>query len=165
MICDGRDPSRLSQSIEVILGDLPENLPGEVKARADCTVGARGVATQFPCANVAEAGDQLSASCAARCVRSPPGMGLAIGAGGNPPGPRCTRTKLDRRQAPATGELAAGAQLDRRAGSSSFGNPRACRHRRCGEGGPTSRTVCAGYLPLLLGMSSNSPLWRGRTTG
>ena len=55
MICDA-ETLELSQSIDVILGDLPDDLPGEVKPELMQSV--LEVATR-PCANVAEAGDQL----------------------------------------------------------------------------------------------------------
>ena len=80
MICDA-ESLELSQSIDVILGDLPDDLPGEVKPELMQSV--LEVAT-LPCANITEAADQLRAL--RRCVREVAARnGLAIGAAGTHP--------------------------------------------------------------------------------
>src|SRR4051812_50056256 len=80
MICDG-ETLELSQSIEVILGDLPSDLPGEVKPELMQSV--LEVAT-LPCDGVAAAGDQLRRL--RRTVREAAAKnGLAIGAAGTHP--------------------------------------------------------------------------------
>src|SRR5262249_1674500 len=80
MICDA-ETLALSQSIETILGDLPDDLPGEVKPELMQSV--LEVATR-PCAGVAEAGEELRSL--RRIVREVAGRnGLAIGAGGTHP--------------------------------------------------------------------------------
>src|SRR5918995_1492684 len=80
MICDA-ETLDLAQAIEVILGDLPEGIPGEVKPELMQSV--LEIAT-LPCGGVAEAGEQLRAL--RRCVREVAvGNGLAIGAAGTHP--------------------------------------------------------------------------------
>src|SRR5215471_15760693 len=80
MICDA-DTLELSQSIETILGDLPSDLPGEVKPELMQSV--LEVAT-LPCGGVAEAGEQLRSL--RRTVREVAERnGLAIGAAGTHP--------------------------------------------------------------------------------
>src|SRR5207248_8191556 len=80
MICDA-ESLELAQAIDVILGDLPDDLPGEVKPELMQSV--LEVAT-LPCANVQEAADQLRQL--RRGVREVAARnGLAIGAAGTHP--------------------------------------------------------------------------------
>jgi carboxylate-amine ligase len=156
MICDA-ESLELSQSIEVILGDLPDDLPGEVKPELMQSV--LEVATR-PCADVAEAGDQLRQL--RRTVREVAARnGLAIGAAGTHPAALYEDQLIVDR--PRYRELAA--ELSWIAEQELiFGT-----HVHVGIDDAEKAIYVAdgmrGYLPLLLGMSSNSPLWRGKTTG
>jgi carboxylate-amine ligase len=156
MICDA-ETLELSQSIEVILGDLPEDLPGEVKPELMQSV--LEVATR-PCPDVAAAGEELRAL--RRIVREVASRnGLAIGAAGTHPAALYEDQLIVDR--PRYRELAA--ELSWIAEQELiFGT-----HVHVGIDDAEKAIYVAdgmrGYLPLLLGMSSNSPLWRGRTTG
>ena len=156
MICDA-ETFELSQSIEVILGDLPGNLPGEVKPELMQSV--LEVAT-LPCAGVAEAADQLRQL--RHTVREVAGRnGLAIGAAGTHPAALYEDQLIVDR--PRYRELAA--ELSWIAEQELiFGT-----HVHVGIDDAEKAIYVAdgmrGYLPLLLGMSSNSPFWRGKTTG
>jgi len=156
MICDA-ETLELSQSIEVILADLQDDLPGEVKPELMQSV--LEVATR-PCAGVAEAGEQLRAL--RRCVREVGERhGLAIGAAGTHPAALWEDQLIVDR--PRYRELAA--ELSWIAEQELiFGT-----HVHIGIDEAEKAIYVAdgmrGYLPLLLGMSSNSPLWRGKTTG
>jgi carboxylate-amine ligase len=156
MICDA-ETLELSQSIEVILGALPDDLPGEVKPELMQSV--LEVATQ-PCDGVAEAGDQLRRL--RRTVRAvAEENGLAIGAAGTHPAALYEDQLIVDR--PRYTELAA--ELSWIAEQELiFGT-----HVHVGIDGAEKAIYVAdgmrGYLPLLLAMSSNSPLWRGKTTG
>ena len=80
MICDA-ETLELAQAIDMILGDLPEDLPGEVKPELMQSV--LEVAT-LPCQDIVEAADQLRQL--RRCVREVAARnGLAIGAAGTHP--------------------------------------------------------------------------------
>jgi glutamate---cysteine ligase / carboxylate-amine ligase len=156
MICDA-ETLELSQSIEVILGDLPDDLRGEVKPELMQSV--LEVATS-PCGSVAEAGEQLREL--RRTVRRVAARnGLAIGAAGTHPAALYEEQLIVDR--PRYRELAA--ELSWIAEQELiFGT-----HVHVGIDDAEKAIYVAdgmrGYLPLLLGMSSNSPLWRGRTTG
>jgi carboxylate-amine ligase len=156
MICDA-ESLELSQSIEVILGDLPGDLPGEVKPELMQSV--LEVAT-LPCDGVAEAGEQLRRL--RRTVREVAAKnGLAIGAAGTHPAALYEDQLIVDR--PRYKELAA--ELSWIAEQELiFG-----MHVHVGIDDAEKAIYVAdgmrGYLPLLLGMSSNSPLWRGKTTG
>jgi glutamate---cysteine ligase / carboxylate-amine ligase len=156
MICDA-ESLELSQSIEVILGDLPEDLPGEVKPELMQSV--LEVATR-PCADVAEAADQLRRL--RRTVREVAARnGLAIGAAGTHPAALYEDQLIVDR--PRYRELAA--ELSWIAEQELiFGT-----HVHVGIDDAEKAIYVAdgmrGYLPLLLGMSTNSPLWRGKITG
>jgi carboxylate-amine ligase len=156
MICDA-ETFELSQSIEVILGDLPGEVPGEVKPELMQSV--LEVATR-PCADVAEAGEQLRQL--RRTVREVADRnGLAIGAAGTHPSALYEDQLIVDR--PRYRELAA--ELSWIAEQELiFGT-----HVHVGIDDAEKAIYVAdgmrGYLPLLLGMSSNSPLWRGKTTG
>jgi carboxylate-amine ligase len=156
MICDA-ETLELAQAIEVIVGDLPDDLPGEVKPELMQSV--LEVAT-LPCAGVAEAGDQLRGL--RRTVREVAAKnGLAIGAAGTHPAALYEDQLIVDR--PRYKELAA--ELSWIAEQELiFGT-----HVHVGIDAAEKAIYVAdgmrGYLPLLLGMSSNSPLWRGKTTG
>jgi glutamate---cysteine ligase / carboxylate-amine ligase len=156
MICDA-ETLELSQSIEVILRDLPDDLQGYVKPELMQSV--LEVAT-LPCAGVAEAGDQLRRL--RRTVREVGAKnGLAIGAAGTHPAALYEDQLIVDR--PRYRELAA--ELSWIAEQELiFGT-----HVHVGIDDADKAIYIAdgirGYLPLLLGMSSNSPLWRGKTTG
>jgi glutamate---cysteine ligase / carboxylate-amine ligase len=156
MICDA-ESLELAQAIDVILGDLPEGLPGEVKPELMQSV--LEVAT-LPCADITEAADQLRQL--RRCVREVAARnGLAIGAAGTHPAalyedqlivdhPRYKELAAELKWI-AEQELIFGAHVH-------VGIDDAEKAIYVADG-------MRGYLPLLLGMSSNSPLWQGRTTG
>src|SRR5215207_9229711 len=156
MICDA-ETLDLAQAIEVILGDLPEGIPGEVKPELMQSV--LEIPT-LPCGGVAEAGEQLRAL--RRCVREvAAGNGLAIGAAGTHPSADYEDQLIVER--PRYRELAA--ELGWIAEQEViFGT-----HIHVGIDDAEKAIYIAdgmrGYLPLLLGMSSNSPLWRSRPTG
>ena len=156
MICDA-ESLELSQSIEVILGDLPDGIAGEVKPELMQSV--LEVAT-LPCGDVAEAGEQLREL--RRTVRGvAENNGLAIGAAGTHPAALYEDQLIVDR--PRYKELAA--ELSWIAEQELiFGT-----HVHVGIDDAEKAIYVAdgmrGYLPLLLGMSSNSPLWRGKTTG
>jgi carboxylate-amine ligase len=156
MICDA-ESLELAQAIDVILGDLPEDLPGEVKPELMQSV--LEVAT-LPCANITEAADQLRHL--RRCVREVAARnGLAIGAAGTHPSalyedqlivdhPRYKQLASELRWI-AEQELIFGTHVH-------VGIDEAEKAIYVADG-------MRGYLPLLLGMSTNSPLWQGKTTG
>jgi glutamate---cysteine ligase / carboxylate-amine ligase len=156
MICDA-ESLELSQSIEVILADLPEDIPGEVKPELMQSV--LEVATR-PCPDVAAAAEELRAL--RRIVREVAARnGLAIGAAGTHPAALYEDQLIVDR--PRYKELAA--ELSWIAEQELiFGT-----HVHVGIDDAEKAIYVAdgmrGYLPLLLGMSTNSPLWRGRTTG
>ncbi len=156
MICDA-ETLELSQSIETILGDLPAALPGEVKPELMQSV--LEVATR-PCRDVSEAGEQLRSL--RRTVREVAAKnGLAIGAAGTHPAALYEdQLIVDRpRYRELAQELSWIAEQELIFGT----------HVHVGIDGAEKAIYVAdgmrGYLPLLLGMSSNSPLWRGKTTG
>jgi glutamate---cysteine ligase / carboxylate-amine ligase len=156
MICDA-ETLELAQAIETILGDVPEGIQGYVKPELMQSV--LEVAT-LPCSNVPDAGEQLRAL--RRCVREVAARnGLAIGAAGTHPSalyadqlivdqPRYQELAAELKWI-AEQELIFGAHIH-------IGIDDAEKAIYLADG-------MRGYLPLLLGMSSNSPLWQGRTTG
>jgi glutamate---cysteine ligase / carboxylate-amine ligase len=156
MICDG-ETLELAQAIERILDAVPEKLPGMVKPELMQSV--LEIATE-PCASVSEAGDQLAEL--RREVRRVAGeLGLAIGAAGTHPSALYEEQLIVERErykelAAELGWIAEQELI--------FGT-----HVHIGIDDPEKAIYVAdgmrGYLPLLLGMSSNSPLWRGRVTG
>jgi carboxylate-amine ligase len=156
MICDA-ETLELAQAIDVILGDLPEDLPGEVKPELMQSV--LEVATR-PCQDITEAADQLRQL--RRCVREVAARnGLAIGAAGTHPSARyADQLIVDQ---PRYRELAAELRWIAEQ-ELVFGT-----HVHVGIDDPEKAIYVAdgmrGYLPLLLGMSSNSPFWQGKTTG
>jgi carboxylate-amine ligase len=156
MICDA-ETLELSQSIDDLLAAVPEDIQGYVKPELMQSV--LEVAT-LPCESVAEAGAQLREL--RHLVREiAAGKGLAIGAAGTHPNARYEDQKIVDR--PRYKELAA--ELGWIAEQELiFGT-----HIHIGVDDAEKAVYIAdgirGYLPLLLGMSSNSPLWRGRQTG
>jgi glutamate---cysteine ligase / carboxylate-amine ligase len=156
MICDA-ETLELAQAIDVILGDLPEDLPGEVKHELMQSV--LEVATR-PCQDISEAADQLRQL--RRCVREVAARnGLAIGAAGTHPSARYEDQLIV--DHPRYRELAAELRWIAEQ-ELIFGT-----HVHVGIDDAEKAIYVAdgmrGYLPLLLGMSSNSPLWQGKTTG
>ncbi len=156
MICDA-ESLELAQAIDVILDDLPEGLPGEVKPELMQSV--LEVATS-PCANIVEAGEQLRQL--RRIVREVAARnGLAIGAAGTHPSAHYEDQLFveDPRYQKLAAELRWIAQQELIFGT----------HVHVGIDDPEKAIYVAdgmrGYLPLLLGMSTNSPLWQGKTTG
>jgi carboxylate-amine ligase len=156
MICDA-ETLELAQAIERILDAVPGKLPGMVKPELMQSV--LEIATE-PCASVAEAGEQLAEL--RREVRRLAGeLGLAIGAAGTHPSALYEEQLIVERDrykelAAELGWIAEQELI--------FGT-----HVHIGIDHPEKAIYVAdgmrGYLPLLLGMSSNSPLWRGRVTG
>jgi glutamate---cysteine ligase / carboxylate-amine ligase len=156
MICDA-ESLELAQAVEVILGDLPEGIPGQVKPELMQSV--LEVATQ-PCGGVAEAGGQLREL--RRVVRQVAARhGFAIGAAGTHPNARYEDQRFVER--PRYQELA------RELGWIAEQELIFGTHVHVGIDDAEKAIYVAdmmrGYLPLLLGMSTNSPLWRGRATG
>jgi glutamate---cysteine ligase / carboxylate-amine ligase len=156
MICDA-ETLELAQAIDVILGDLPEDLPGEVKPELMQSV--LEVATR-PCQDITEAADQLRQL--RRCVREVAARnGLAIGAAGTHPSAHYEDQLIvdHPRYRELTAELRWIAEQELVFGT----------HVHVGIDDPEKAIYVAdgmrGYLPLLLGMSSNSPFWQGKTTG
>ena len=156
MICDA-ETLELAQAIDVILGDLPEDLPGEVKPELMQSV--LEVAT-LPCEDITEAADQLRHL--RRCVREVAARnGLAIGAAGTHPSAHYEDQLIvdHPRYRELTAELRWIAEQELVFGT----------HVHVGIDDPEKAIYVAdgmrGYLPLLLGMSSNSPFWQGKTTG
>jgi carboxylate-amine ligase len=155
MICDA-ETLDLAQGIDRILDALPEQVPGLVKPELFQSV--LEVAT-LPCANVAEAAAQLSAL--RRTVREVAGgLGLAIGAAGTHPSALYEdQAIVDRpRYLELAEELGWIAQRELIFGT----------HIHIGIDDPEKAIYVAdgirGYLPLLLGMSANSPVWRSKVT-
>jgi carboxylate-amine ligase len=156
MICDA-ESLELAQAIDVILGDLPEGIEGYVKPELMQSV--LEVAT-LPCANIREAADQLRQL--RRTVREVAARnGLAIGAAGTHPSALYDDQLIV--DNPRYKDLAA--ELKWIADQELiFGT-----HVHVGIDDAEKAIYVAdtmrGFLPLLLGMSSNSPLWQGKTTG
>ena len=140
-----------------ILEALPDGLPGEVKTELMQSV--LEIATK-PCANVAEAGEQLRAL-RRGVISVAEDLGLAIGAAGTHPTANYEDQKIvDRpRYREIVEELGWVAQRELIFGT----------HIHVGMDDAEKAIYVAdgirGYLPLLLGMSSNSPMWRGKATG
>ncbi|HEX6587073.1 MAG TPA: YbdK family carboxylate-amine ligase [Solirubrobacterales bacterium] len=156
MICDGGSLD-LAQGIEQILDALEGELPGKVKPELMQSV--LEIATE-PCRTVAQAGEELGEL--RRVVRQvAERIGLAIGAAGTHPSARYEdQLIVDRdRYRELARELGWIAEQELIFGT----------HVHIGIDDPEKAVYVAdgmrGYLPLLLGMSSNSPLWEGRVTG
>ena len=156
MICDA-ETLELRQGIDRILDFLPEGLPGMVKP--ELMQAVLEIATK-PCGSVGEAGSQLRAL--RRIVREVAGEhGMVIGAAGTHPSARYEDQRISEREryrqlAAELGWIAEQELI--------FGT-----HVHVGIDDAEKAIYVAdmmrGYLPLLLGMSSNSPLWQGKRTG
>jgi carboxylate-amine ligase len=156
MICDA-ESLELAQAIDVILGDLPEGIQGYVKPELMQSV--LEVAT-LPCANITEAAEQLRQL--RRIVREVAARnGLAIGAAGTHPAALYEDQLIvdHPRYRELASELRWIAEQELIFGT----------HVHVGINDAETAIYVAdgmrGYLPLLLGMSTNSPLWQGKTTG
>jgi len=156
MICDA-ESLELAQGIERILDAVPGDIPGMVKPELMQSV--LEIATE-PNPTVAEAGEQLKEL--RRVVRRVAGeLGMAIGAAGTHPSALYEEQLIVERDrykelAAELGWIAEQELI--------FGT-----HVHIGMDDPEKAIYVAdgmrGYMPLLLGMSTNSPLWRGRVTG
>jgi carboxylate-amine ligase len=156
MICDAGS-LELEGAIESMLAEVPDDFDGQVKPELHSSV--LEVATS-PCANVAEAADELRRL--RSCVRSVAAeQGLAIGAAGTHPWARWEEQEIVGH--PRYQELAEELQWIARR-ELIFGT-----HIHVGIDDAEKAIYVAdgmrGYLPLLLAMSSNSPLWRRKLTG
>jgi carboxylate-amine ligase len=155
MICDA-ETLELSQSIEDILAAVPEELKGEVKPELMQSV--LEIAT-LPCADVSEAAGQL-VELRRVVLRVADGLGLAIGAAGTHPSALYEDQKIvdNKRYHELVDELGWIAKRELIFGT----------HIHVGIDDAEKAIYIAdgmrGYLPLLLAMSSNSPLWRGMVT-
>jgi len=154
MICDAESLD-LVQGVERILEAMPE-LPGYVKPELMQSV--LEVAT-LPCAGVGEAAEQLTAL-RQGVIEVAESLGMVMGAAGTHPSARYEDQKIvDRpRYLELVGELRWIAKQELIFGT----------HIHVGIDDAEKAIYVAdgmrGYLPLLLGMSSNSPLWRSRVT-
>ena len=156
MICDS-ETLELAQAIEQVIDAMPPEVPGEVKPELMQSV--LEVATE-PCEGVAQAGAQL-VELRRRVIEVAADLGLAIGASGtHPSADYHDQAIVDR---PRYHELAAELGWVARR-ELIFG-----AHVHIGLDGAEKAIYVAdgirGYLPLLLAMSSNSPMWRGERTG
>lgn len=156
MICDA-ETLELTQGVGRILEAIPEDVKGYVKPELHQSF--LEVAT-LPCSNIAEADVQLRDL--RRMVRGvAENLGMAIGAAGTHPSALYEEQEIvDReRYRELIAELRWIAQRE-----VIFGT-----HIHVGIDGADKAIYVAdgirGYLPLLLGMSSNSPMWRGKVTG
>jgi carboxylate-amine ligase len=156
MICNS-ETLELEQAIEQVLAAIPADLPGQVKPELMQSV--LELATE-PCGGVAEAGAQLR-ELRRSVIDVCADQGLVLGASGTHPSadyeaqaiverPRY-RELIDELRWIAQRELI-------------FGT-----HVHVGIDDPEKAIYVAdgmrGYLPLLLGMSANSPFWRAKVTG
>jgi carboxylate-amine ligase len=156
MIVD-RETLELSNSIEAVLREIPQDLEGEVKPELMESVCE--VATT-PCSTVAEAGNQLRqlrravADTAAR-------LGLTIGSAGTHPFAMWEEQRIVAR--PRYRDLVAGLQFVARQ-EIIFGV-----HVHVGVDDPDKAIHVANgmrvHAPLLLALSANSPFWRADSTG
>ncbi len=153
------DPATLdlSQGIEAVLADVPEEHEGQVKPELFQSV--LEVATT-PCPDVATAAEQLADL--RRLVGSiAKKNGMLVGAAGTHPFARCDEQAIVER--PRYRELVAdlGFIAEREL---IFGT-----HVHVGIDSPDKAIYVADgirrHLPLLLAISSNSPFWEGRNTG
>jgi len=156
MICDA-DSLELAQGIERILEAIPDDVTGYVKPELHQSV--LEVAT-LPCKDIAEADRQLRDL--RRIVRGvAEGMGMVIGAAATHPSALYEDQAIVERQRylELIEELRWIAQRELIFGT----------HIHVGMDDAEKAIYVAdgirSYLPLLLGMSSNSPFWRGRATG
>ena len=153
MICDA-ESLELAQAIDVILGDLPDELPGEVKPELMQSV--LEVATR-PCGGRRRGRRSSSRRCAAAVREVAARNGLAIGAAGTHP-VRALRGPADRRPPPLPGARRGARRIAEQ--ELIFGT-----HVHVGIDDPEKAIYVAdgmrGYLPLLLGMSSQLAVLAG----
>jgi carboxylate-amine ligase len=156
MILDAEDFD-LAQGIEPVLDAVPDELEGQVKPELMQSV--LEVATE-PCPDVGTAGEQLRAlraSVASICER----LGYRIGASGTHPFARWEDQEIvDReRYRELVAELGYVARQELIFGT----------HVHVAINGPNKAIYVADgirrYIPTLLALSANSPLWRGEVTG
>ncbi|MDP9188758.1 MAG: YbdK family carboxylate-amine ligase [Actinomycetota bacterium] len=155
MICDS-ETLDLAQAIEQILDAVPDDIEGEVKPELMQSV--LEVATT-PCDSVSEARSQLT-DLRRTVIDVAADQGLVIGASGTHPAALYEQQKIVDR--PRYHELAEElGWIARR--ELIFGT-----HIHIGIDNAEKAIYVAdgmrGYVPLLLGMSSNSPMWRGMIT-
>jgi glutamate---cysteine ligase / carboxylate-amine ligase len=147
----------LAQGIEQILEGVPSDLPGEVKPELMQSV--LEVAT-LPCADLAEAEGQLR-RLRDEVQRVAGSRGMCVGASGTHPSARWEDQLIVER--PRYQELAEELGFVARQ-ELIFGT-----HVHVAVDGPNKAVYVADgirqYLPLMLALSSNSPLWRGTVTG
>jgi glutamate---cysteine ligase / carboxylate-amine ligase len=147
----------LAQEIEMILEEVPQEVPGTVKPELMQSV--LEVATT-PCPDLRSAGEELRGlrQAVAQVAES---HGLLIGAAGTHPFALWEDQKIVDR--PRYQELAEELGYVARQ-ELIFGT-----HVHVGMDGPEKAIYVADgvrrYLPLMLGLSSNSPFWRGDETG
>jgi carboxylate-amine ligase len=156
MILDA-ESFELAQEIEAVLAAVPESLSGQVKPELMKSV--LEVATK-PCPDVRTAGEQLEAlrrEVTAICER----QGLLIGASGTHPFARWEDQEIVERErySELVDELGYVARQELIFGT----------HVHVAINGPNKAIYVADgirrYIPVLLGLSSNSPVWRGEVTG
>ena len=156
MIMDARGLD-LAQRIEDVLSALPDGLTGEVKPELMQSV--LEVATE-PCPDVGAAGRQL-ADLRAAVANVAEGLGLVIGASGTHPFAHWEDQAIVERERykELVSELGWVARQELIFGT----------HVHVGITGPNKAIYVADgirrYIPVLLGLSSNSPFWRGENTG
>jgi len=147
----------LAQEIEAILAAVPDDLTGQVKPELMQSV--LEVATE-PCPDVGAAGRQLADL--RRCVaEAGERLGLVIGASGTHPFARWEEQEIVERERyqELVSELGYVARQELIFGT----------HVHVAINGPNKAIYVADgirrYIPVLLGLSSNSPFWRGDATG
>ena len=151
------DDFDLAQEIDAVLGVVPEELTGQVKPELMQSV--LEVATK-PCPDVGAAGKQLAVL---RNAVADVGerLGVVIGAAGTHPFARWEdQAIVDMpRYKELVEELGYVARQELIFGT----------HVHVGISGPNKAIYVADgirrYIPVLLGLSSNSPFWRGEATG
>jgi len=147
----------LAQGIELVLADVPENREGQVKHELFKSV--LEIATK-PCADVGEAAEQL-ADLRSMVSGIAGGHGMSVGAAGTHPFALCRNQEIV--DTPRYKELVANLGFIAKE-ELIFGT-----HVHVGIDSPDKAIYVADgirrYLPLLLALSANSPLWEGRRTG
>ena len=156
MICSS-ETLDLAQAIDDILAAVPSSLPGEVKPELMQSV--LEIATE-PCPGVARAAEQLI-DLRRTVIDLAAERGLVIGASATHPGARYDDQLIvnKERYHQLVAELGWVARRELIFGT----------HVHVGIDDPEKAIYVADglrqHLPLLLGLSSNSPFWQGRRTG
>jgi glutamate---cysteine ligase / carboxylate-amine ligase len=156
MICSS-ETLNLAQAIEDILAAVPADIPGEVKPELMQSV--LEIATE-PCPDAGAAGRQLT-DLRRTVIDVAADLGLVIGASATHPSARYDDQLIvdNARYHQLVAELGWVARRELIFGT----------HIHVGIDDPEKAIYIAdgmrGYLPLLLGLSSNSPFWQGRKTG